>query len=152
MHILFVLCLLLNDSNYFWNKYCNLPFVAIYHNRHHLLIFLFHPDIKKQKLVCEWACETKKMIIILKDFIKQPGIKQSPTFLRFSFLIDCCISVFFSFLIKALANFEELIRFHWQAFIVYKNGKKLKMLTEIFCLLDHLKPKIFFVGQPWWST
>ena len=67
---------------------------------------------------------------------------------------------FFSFLIKAFANFEELIRFHWQAFIVYKNGENLKMLIEIFCqklivsnvilaFLDHLKPKIFFVGQPW---
>ena len=37
------------------------------------------------------------------------------------------------------------------------------MLTEIFCqklivsdvilaFLDHLKPKIFYVGQPWWPT
>ena len=25
------------------------------------------------------------------------------------------------------------IRFHWQAFIVYKNGENLKILTEIFC-------------------
>ena len=71
--------------------------------------------------------------------------------------------VLFLFLIKAFANFEKLIRFHWQAFIAYKNGENLKMLTEIFCqklivsnvvlaFLDHLKPKIFFVGQPWWTT
>ena len=40
---------------------------------------------------------------------------------------------FFSFLIKAFANFEKLIRFNWQAFIVYKNGANLKMLIEIFC-------------------
>ena len=26
---MFVLCSLLNDWNYFWNKYCNLPFLAI---------------------------------------------------------------------------------------------------------------------------
>ena len=92
-----------------------------------------------------------RLIIILKDFIKQPLIKQSPNFLK----------CFFSFLIKAFANFEKLIRFHWQAFIVYKNGENLKMLIEIFCqklivsnvilaFLDQLKPRIFFFGQPWW--
>ena len=52
------------------------------------------------------------------------------------------------------------MRFHWQAFIVYKNGENMKILIEIFCqklivsnvvlaFLDHLKAKIFF-GQPWW--
>ena len=62
---------------------------------------------------------------------------------------------FFFFLIKAFANFEKLIRFHQQAFIVYKNGGNLKMLIEIFCqklivsnvilaFLDHLKPKNLF--------
>ena len=96
-------------------------------------------------------------------FIKQPVVKQGSTFLSFSFLIDCCISVFFSFFIKAFPDFEKLIRFHWQAFIVYKNGENLKILIEIFCqkllvfsvilaFLNHLKPKSFFVGQPWWPT
>ena len=86
-----------------------------------------------------------------------------PTFLSFSFLTECCISIFFSFLIKVFANFEQLIRFHWQAFIVYKNGENLKILIEIFCpkfivsnvilvFLNHPKPKIFFVGQLWWPT
>ena len=53
--------------------------------------------------------------------------------------------------------------FHRQAFIVYKNGENLKILTEIFCqkpivsnvilaFLDNLKPKIFFVSQPWWPA
>ena len=57
--------------------------------------------------------------------------------------------------------FITKIRFHWQAFIVYENGQNLKTPIEIFrqklmvsniilALLDHLKPKIFFVGQPWW--
>ena len=66
---------------------------------------------------------------------------------------------FLSFLVKAFAKSEKLIRFQWQAVIVYKNGENLKMLIEIFCqklkvsnvilaFLDHLKPKIFFVGQP----
>ena len=64
---------------------------------------------------------------------------------------------------KAFANFEKFTRFHWQAFIVYKNEKNLKMLTEIFCrkltvsnvilaFLDHLKPKVFFVDQLRWPT
>ena len=87
-------------------------------------------------------------------------VKKSRTFLSFSFLIDCCISVFFfSSLMKAFANFEKLIRFHWQAFIV-ENGENLKVRIEIFCqnlivsnivlaFLDHLKRNIFFVGQPW---
>ena len=59
--------------------------------------------------------------------------------------------------------FITKIGFHWQTVIVYKNGENLKILTEIFrqnlivsndilTFLDHRKPKIFFVGQPWWPT
>ena len=103
------------------------------------------------------------IIIILNGFIKQPVIEQGPTFLSFSFLNDCCMSIFFSFLIKVFAGFEKLIRFYRQAFIVYKNGENLKMLIEMFCqklvvsnvilaFLNKLEPKIFFVGQPWWPT
>ena len=64
---------------------------------------------------------------------------------------------------KAFANFEKFITFHWQALIVCKYGENLKMLVEIFCqqlivskvilaFLDHLNAKTFFVGQPWWLT
>ena len=72
--------------------------------------------------------------------------------------------MFFSLsLSKRFLNFEKLIRFHWQAFIAYKNRENLKMLIEIFCqklivsnvilaFLGHLKPKSFFVGQPWRPT
>ena len=60
-----------------------------------------------------------------------------------------------SFLIKAFVNFEKLIRFHGEAFTLYKNGENLKIQTEIFrqkliasnailAFLDHLKP--------WWLT
>ena len=121
---------LLNDWNYFWNKYCNLPFLAICRSLLPLLIFL------------------------ASSCIKQPVIKQSPAFLSLSFLIYCCISAFLSFLIKAFANFEKLIRFYWQACIVYKNAENLKILIDIFCpkllvsnvisaFLDHLKPILF---------
>ena len=54
----------------------------------------------------------KWLIIILKDFIKQPVIKQSPIFLSFSFLIDCCISIFSLFLskhLKILKNWSDFI-------------------------------------------
>ena len=109
------------------------------------------------------SCISVPLITILKNFIKQPVIKQSPTFLNFYFLIDCCISVFSLSLSMHLQILEKLIRFHWQAFIVYKNGENLKMLIETFCqklivynfilaFLDHLKPKIFFVGQQRWPT
>ena len=56
--------------------------------------------------------------------------------------------------------FITKIRFHLQAFIVYKTKENLKILIKIFrqklivsnvilAFLDDLKPKIFFVGQPW---
>ena len=60
----------------------------------------------------------EKMIIVLKGFIKQPVIKQSPTFPSFSILIDCCMTVFLSFNIKAFVKSEKLIGFHHQAFIM----------------------------------
>ena len=53
------------------------------------------PDTKKRKLRCKSAWEIKeRLIIILKGFIKQPVIKKGSTFLSFSFLIDCYMSVF----------------------------------------------------------
>ena len=72
---------------------------------------------------------------------------KSSTFLNFSLFIDCCMSVFFSFLIKALVNVN----------FVKKNGENLKVLTETICqevvvsdvisaCFDHLKSKVFFVG------
>ena len=102
----------------------------------------------------------KKKRRFLKDFIKQPVTKSSPTFSNFSILIDCCMSAF-SFLIKTFLKSEKCIKFHHQAFIICKNGENLKILMEIFCenfnncnvvlaFLDHLKPKTFFIDQPWW--
>ena len=54
---------------------------------------------------------------------------------------------------------NKLIGFHHEAFVICKNGKNLKMLIEIIreklvvaniilAFLDHLKPGIFFAGQP----
>ena len=62
------------------------------------------------------------MIIILKGIIKQPVIKQIRTFISLSVLYEC----FFSFLIKGCVNFEKLVRFRRQAFIVYENCRKFE--------------------------
>ena len=95
--------------------------------------------------------QNKKMINYhIKGLYKTTCYKAKSNFSQFFFI---------SFLVKTFVNFENLIRFHWQALIV-DNGENLKMLIEIFCqnsnvilaFLDHLKPKIFFAGQPWWPT
>ena len=105
----------------------------------------------------------KKMINCqIKGIYKTTCYKTKSNFIQLFFPHWLLHNCFFSFLIKAFADFEKLIKFHWQASIVY-NGENLKMLIEIFCqkrivssvilaFLDHLKPKIFFVGQSWWLT
>ena len=113
---LFVLCSLLNDWNYLWTKYCKLPFLAICRSQFPLFDIYCTILIAKSENCAANELEKKKSLIILKGFIKQPVIKQSPFFLSFSFLIYPCMSVFFSFLIKSFVNFGKLIRFHriWQ--------------------------------------
>ena len=180
MHILsekklFVLYSLLNDWNYFRNKYCHLPFLYCQINIVIYLplfavpyfpfwYFLHNPDIKKQKLGCKWACKKKKINYHIKGLYKTTCYKAKPNFSQFFFSQWELHKCFISFLIKAFSNFENLTRFHWQDFLVYQNEKKkLKMLIEIFwqkllvsdiilAFLDDLKPKRFFVGQPWWPT
>ena len=96
----------------------------------------------------------------IKGLYKTTWYKGKSNFFQFFFSHRRLHQCFFSFLIKAFANFEKLIRFYWQAFIVYKNRENVKMLIEIFCqrlivsnvivaFVDHLKPKIFSIGNPW---
>ena len=59
-----------------------------------LLIFLASSLYQNAKIGLPMSLQNKKLIIKLIDFIKQPVVKQSPTFLSFSFLIDCCLTVF----------------------------------------------------------
>ena len=124
---MFVLCSLPNDWNYSWNKHCNLPFLAIYRSLLHLLIFLASSWYQKAKIGLQMIFQSKKwLIIILQDFIKQPVIKQSPTFPSFSFLFDCCISVFSLSLSKHFQIFigklslcirmEKLWKCSWKCF------------------------------------
>ena len=103
---------------YFWNKYCNLPFLAIYRSQFPLLIFLASSWSKSEnctvnELLIKKILWTKrlikeKIIIILKGFIKQPLTKQSPTFLSFFFshwlLYDC----FFFFSYKSVYKFWKI--------------------------------------------
>ena len=126
-----------------------------------------------QKLRCKQACEANKYLGSKKTYWRKNDFHFERLyktacckikFSSFSILIDCYMSVLFSFLIKALEKSEKLIRFHHQAFVICKNVENLKILKEIFrwklvvCngfflffffVLDHLKPKIFFAGQSW---
>ena len=126
--------LLINDSIYYWYKYCNLPFLAISRSHLPFWCFLRHPDIKKLQLRCEWACEIQnKFNYEIKGLYKTTCYKTRSNFSQFFFSYWLLHECFFSFLIKAFLIFEKLIRFHWQAFTLYKNGENLKILIEIFC-------------------
>ena len=95
----------------FEKKYCNFPFLVIC--RFPFFIFLASSWYQKAKIGLQIGLQNKKrLIFILKDFIKQPVIKQSPTFLRFFFHIDYCISLFFLSLSKRL----QILRY-WYDFI-----------------------------------
>ena len=101
------------------------------------------------------SLRNKKMINYhIKGLYKTTCYKTKSNFSQFFFFYRLLHKCFFSFLIKAFANFEKLIRFHWQAFILCKNGENFKMPIEIFCqkliisnvnlaFLDHLKPNFF---------
>ena len=122
-----------------------------------LLIFL--ASFWKAKTGLRMSLRNRKMINYhIKGLNKTTCYQTNSNFSQFFFPHWLLHKCFLSFLIKAFANFEKLIRFHWQAFIVYKNGENLKMLIEIFyqklivsnlilAFLDHLKPKIFFFGR-----
>ena len=105
---------------------------------------------------CEWACETKKwLIIIFKEFIKQ---KQSLNFLFFfSVLIDGYTNVF-PFPYQGVCKFWKIDKISSASFhCIYKcrkfeNADRNILQTVIvsnvvLAFLDNLKPKIFFVGQ-----
>ena len=154
-----MLCSLLNDWNYIWYKYCNLLFLAICRSQLPLLIFLASSWYQKAKFGLRMSLRNYKMISYhIKDFYKTTCFKTTSNFSQYFFSHLLLHKCFFSSLIKAFSNFEKLIKFHWQTFIVNNNGENLKILIEIFCqklivsdvilaFLDHLKPKIFFVNH-----
>ena len=89
-----------------------------------------------------------KIIIILKNFIKQFLIEQGPTFLSFSFLIGCCMGVFL-FTYQSVCKFWKIKNISSVSFHVYENEENLKIMIEIYrqklivsdvalAFLDHL--------------
>ena len=116
-------------------------------------------EYQKAQIGLRMGLRIKKIInYYIKGLYKTNCYKTKSNFSQFSFShwrLHNFVSLSLS---KRLQIFN-----HWQAFIVYKNGENLKMLTEIFCqklivsnvilaFLDHLKRTIFFVGQSWWPT
>ena len=126
-----------------------------------LLIFLASSWNQKAKIGLRMSLRSKKKINYhIKGLYKTKTKSNSSQFFFSHWLLH---KYFFSFLIKAFANFEKLIGFHRQAFTVFINGENLKMPIEILCqkliisnvilaFLYHLKPNVFFVGQPWGPT
>ena len=68
----------------------------------------------------------------IKGLYKTTCYKTKSNFSQFSFLIDCCMSVFL-FPYENVCNFWEIDKIHQQAFFVYKIGKNLETLIEMFC-------------------
>ena len=87
------------------------------------------------------------MIIILKGFLMQPVIKQIPVSISFSFLIEYWN---WSDFVDKLSLFMK-IKKNWKI-VIEIFCQKLRVSNVILAFLDHLKPKLFFVSQPWWPT
>ena len=109
----FVCVIFINNWTCFWNKYCDLSFLAICWSLLPLLTCVIL--ISKSK---NWAenepTKQKKMwlIVILKDFIKQPVIKQSPTVLQLllsHWLLHSCFFLSLSKRLQILKNWQDFI-------------------------------------------
>ena len=127
MHILSVkknvcvLCSLLKDWNYFWNKHCNLPFLGICRS---LLLLIFHASSWNQiaKVGLRMSFQNKNMINYhIKGLYKTTYYKTKSNFSQFFF--SHWHTCFYSLFIKAFVNSQKLIIFHWKASTFYKNGE-----------------------------
>ena len=134
-----MLCSLLKYWNYFWNKYCSWPVSAIFPFQFTLLILLASSWYKKAKTALRMSLQSKKKVSYhFKGLYKTICYKRKFNFCQFFFSHWLIYECFFTFPIKTFVNLEKVIRFHWQVFIVYKNGENLKILVEIF----HQKLKV----------
>ena len=83
--------------------------------------------LSKRKFICvmlitkRLIIKLKWLIIILKGLYTTTCYKAKFNFSHFFFSDWLLHKGFFSFLIKAFANFEKLIKFRWLAFIVCKS-------------------------------
>ena len=109
-----MLCSLLNDWNYFLNKYCNLLFPAICRSLLPLFIFLASSWYQKAKIGLRLSLGNKKKKINyhIKGLYKTTCYKAKPNFSQFFFSQWELHKCFISFLIK---HFQILKT--WQDFI-----------------------------------
>ena len=103
-----------------------MPFLAIYRSLP-LLIFFASSWYQKAKIGLWMSLRNKKIINYqIKGLYRTTCYKTKSNFSQLFFSRWLLHKYFFSFLIKAFANFENLIKFNWQAFIVYKRWRKFE--------------------------
>ena len=121
--------------------------------------FLLVPSwYQRTKIGLRTSLRNKKMINDhIKGLYKTTCYKTKSNISQFFFSHWPLRKCFFLFPYQCVCKFWKIYKIHRQTFIVYKNGENLKILIEIFCqklvvsnvilaFLDHLKPKIFFIG------
>ena len=153
-----MLCSLQKNGIFFWNKFFNLPFLAMPFPVSPFDIFCIILIPKSGNCTADELAKQKKWLIIKRLY-------KTACFNFYQFHLFSLTAVWVLFLLpyQSVCHFEKLIRFHRQVFIVYKTGENLKILIKIFrqqvivsnvilAFLDHLKLKIFFADQPWWPT
>ena len=119
----FVLRLLLKDWNYFWNKYCNLPFSAICHSQFPFLIFAPSSWYQKErKLRCERACGKIKYLVNKKTYWRK-------NYYNFKGLYKTTCY-------KTKSNFSQFFYSHWLFyecffFFPYKSVCKISKVNKI---------------------
>ena len=103
MHILsvtkiYLSCSLLNDWNYFWNKYRNFSIIAICRSQFPLLIFLASPWYQKAKIALRISWRNKKMINYhVKELYKTTCYKIKFNFSQFFSLTATWVVFLFSY-------------------------------------------------------
>ena len=120
----------LNDWNYFWTKYCKLPFLAICCSQFPLLIFFTLSWYQKVKITLWESLGNKKkcfeqkdllmkkwLIVILKGFIIQAIQEQSTIFLIFFFFFSLtAVWMLFPFPYKSICRFWKIDKISLESF------------------------------------
>ena len=169
-----MLCLLLKD----WH--CFKINIVICHSQKFTVpsstfrYFLCHPHIKEQKFRCERACETNKYLMNKKAYwiknhchfkwlYKTSCYKTKSNFSQFLYSNLLLYECFFSFLNTSVCKIWKVDKTSSSSFYyIWKWRKfentdrniswKLLIFCENYYYFDRLKPKVFFVDQPWWPA
>ena len=114
-------------SGNFWNRYCNLPFPAPRSDISCVIL------ISKSKYWAANELAKQKMINYrIKGLYKKTCCKAKSNFSQSFFSHWLLHKCFIFFLIKTFANFEKMIRFHWQASLHTKMEKIWKCWWKYF--------------------